>query len=64
MKNKRDVHCVSPSILLDAWPIIAETVCHIVNQSVNESIPEDWKITTVVPVPKVNRPKMLKTIAL
>lgn len=42
---------------MDAWPVIEETTCHIVNQSLNESIPEDWKTTTIVPVPKVNRPK-------
>lgn len=57
MKNKRDVDFISPSILLDAWPIIAETVCHIVNQSLDKSMPDDWKVATIVPVPKVNRPK-------
>lgn len=42
---------------MDAWPIIGTTVCQIVNESLNETIPDDWKLTTVVPVPKVNRPK-------
>lgn len=59
-KLKNDVNLINPSILLDAWPVIAEAVSHIVNQSLNESIPEDWKVTTVVPVPKENRPRKVE----
>ncbi|XP_037049620.1 uncharacterized protein LOC119083914 [Bradysia coprophila] len=57
MKNKSDTKMVSPKMLLDAWPIIGETVKDIANQSLDESMPDDWKITTVVPVPKTVRPK-------
>lgn len=60
MKNKSDTKLVSPKILLDAWPIIGEIVCEIANQSLDESIPDDWKITTVVPVPKTVRPKRVE----
>lgn len=57
MKNKKDIEFISPGILLDAWPIIATSVCRIVNQSLEESMPDDLKTTIVAPVPKVNRPK-------
>lgn len=57
MKNKSDTKLVSPKILLDAWPIIGEMVTEIANQSLDESVPDEWKITTVVPVPKNVRPK-------
>lgn len=57
MKNKSDTKFVSPKLLIDAWPIIGELVRKITNQSLDESVPEVWKIATVVPVPKTVRPK-------
>lgn len=57
MNNKKDVDLISPKILLDAWPIIAETVCSIVNHSLDETLPDVWKVATIAPVPKVSQPK-------
>lgn len=57
MNNKKDVDLISPKILLDAWPIIADTVVSVVNQSLVDTMPEKWKVATVAPVPKVNQPK-------
>lgn len=57
MSNKRDVDFISPKILIDAWPIIARTVCDIVNHSMDETMPENLKQTMLIPVPKVPKPK-------
>lgn len=57
MHDKRDTEFISPRILLDAWPIISTHVCRIINQSLKESVPNDWKVTMVVSVPKVIKPK-------
>lgn len=54
MKNKKDTELISHVILMDAWPIIETSVCQIVNESLEDSIPDGLK---VAPVPKVSRPK-------
>lgn len=56
MKKKRDLHGITPSILLDAWPIIGELLTNIIDQSLKEGVcPSVWKISTVIPIPKVNK---------
>lgn len=57
MNNKKDVNLISPRILLDAWPIISEFVGEIVNHSLDTSMPEGLKVSTVAPVPKISQPK-------
>lgn len=57
LKNKRNKDFISPRMIIDALPIIGTTVCEIINESLSEACPEVWKITMVVPVPKVPRPK-------
>lgn len=56
MKKKRDLHGVAPRVLLDAWPIIGDIVIDIINESLKKGIfPNVWKISTVVPIPKVDK---------
>ena len=40
MNNKKDIDLISPKILLDAWPIIAETVGVVINQTLDDTMPE------------------------
>ena len=56
MRNKSDSNLVSPAIVIDAWPIMGGVMRRVTNQSLNESVPSGWKITTIVPIPKVGRP--------
>ena len=58
MCNKKDVDFLSPGILLDAWPIIGDMICDIVNLSLTSSMPDIWKMATVVPVAKIPQPKL------
>lgn len=57
MPNKKDVDFISRTILMDAWPILANTVHNLINQSLNSTMPNAWKNATVVPVAKVPRPE-------
>jgi len=49
---------ISTDIMKIAWHVIKGEYVDIINNSLNEGIcPEDWKISTIKPIPKVEQPK-------
>ena len=49
---------IRAKVIIDAYDILFDRVLHLYNQSLQQAkFPSAWKISIVVPIPKVNNPK-------
>ena len=49
---------IRAKVIIDAYDIPFDRVLHFYNQSLQQAkFPSAWKISIVVPIPKVNNPK-------
>lgn len=56
MKKKTDTQMLSSKIVVDAWPVVGDAITHIMNECLLMGCcPDLWKISTIVPVPKVGK---------
>ena len=61
IKNKSSgIDNVASKVLKDAFTILEEQFLYILNKSIDLHIfPVDWKKATVIPLPKINNPKLV-----
>lgn len=58
IKSKGDPENIKVTTLMDSIDIIGDTLLSIINDSFNNGIfPENWKTTTIIPIPKISKTK-------
>lgn len=58
MKNTSTTDGITVQVIKDGLPIIGNTLVEIINESLLTGVfPENWKVATIVPIPKIKQTK-------